>query len=96
MLVIPEKQQLILDSSQNDFVAQCIPHSKKFMHDGKELLAVKYGVEESIVLKNMGFSIPEPIRHYYTWPARFQPMEHQIATAAFLTTHKKALCNNRS
>lgn len=94
MLVIPEKQQLILDSSQNDFVAKCIPHSKKFVHDGKELLAVKYGVEESIVLKNMGFSIPEPIRHYYSWPARFQPMEHQIATAAFLTTHKRALCLN--
>ena len=58
------------------------------------MVAVPYGVEESIVLRNLGFSVPEPIKQYYDWPARFEPMEHQRDTAAFLTTHKKCLCLN--
>jgi len=71
-----------------------MPHAKQFMHDGESMLAVPYGVDESIVLKNLGFSVPAPITHYYNWPARFAPMDHQKDTAAFLTTHKRALCLN--
>lgn len=94
MLVVPEKRKIIIDSDRNNEVASFIPHAKLFEHDGKKLLAVEYGVEESIVLKNMGFSVPEPITQYYKWPAKFQPMEHQIATASFLTMNKKAICLN--
>lgn len=55
---------------------------------------MNYGVDEAMVLKNLGFSVPAPILQYYQWPARFAPMEHQKDTAAFLTTHKRALCLN--
>jgi hypothetical protein len=47
-----------------------------------------------MVLKNLGFSVPAPILQYYNWPGRFAAMEHQKDTAAFLTTHKRALCLN--
>jgi SNF2 family DNA or RNA helicase len=94
MLVIPEKRKVIIDSDTNDIVAKCIPHAKKVTHDGKKLLAVPFGVDESLVLKNLGFSVPAPIEYYYDWPARFTAMSHQKETAAFLTTHKRALCLN--
>ena len=94
MLVIPEKRKIIINSNENDAVAQVIPHAKKFMHNGEEMVAVPYGVDESMVLKNLGFSVPAPIMQYYNWPARFTPMDHQKDTAAFLTTHKQALCLN--
>ena len=94
MLVIPEKKKIVIDSSANDDVLTCIPHAKKFELNGKDVVALNYGVDEALVLKNMGFSVPAPILHYYDWPGRFQPMDHQKETAAFLTMHKRALCLN--
>lgn len=94
MLVIPEQRRIIINSNENDAVAQVIPHAKKFTHNGEEMLAMPYGVDESMVLKNLGFSVPAPIMQYYNWPGRFTPMDHQKDTASFLTMHKRALCLN--
>jgi len=94
MLVIPDKRKIIINSNENDAITQCIPHAKTFHHNGDELLAMPYGVDESMVLRNLGFSVPPPITQYYRWPGRFSPMDHQKETAAFLTMHKRALCLN--
>lgn len=94
MLVIPEKRKIIINSSENQAVASVIPHAKLFKHEGADMLAMPYGVDESLVLRNMGFSVPPPILQYYNWPGRFAPMDHQKETAAFLTTNKRALCLN--
>jgi len=94
VLVVPEKKTLIIDSSHNESVQQFIPHAKELKHDGKSMVAVPFGPIEAMVLRNMGFSVPDPIKQYYSWPARFKPMDHQIDTAAFLTAHKRALCLN--
>lgn len=94
MLLIPEKRKIVIDSTANNDVLTCMPHAKKFELNGKDVVALPYGVDESLVLKNMGFSAPAPILHYYSWPGRFQPMDHQKDTAAFLTTNKRALCLN--
>jgi SNF2 family DNA or RNA helicase len=94
MLIVPEKETVIVKSSHNDELLKFIPHAKEFMHNGEQHVAVPYKTEEVMVMRNLGFSVPEPIKHYYDWPARFEPMEHQIETAAFLTSHKKSLCLN--
>lgn len=94
MLVIPEKRRIVISSTENEAVAKFIPHAKKFTHGDQEMVALQYGVEESLVLRNLGFSVPPPILQYYNWPARFEPMDHQKETAAFLTTHRRSLCLN--
>lgn len=94
MLVLPDKRLLVVNTDARADVHAAIPHAKMLDHDGEQLLAVPFGVDESLVLRNMGFSAPAPIRSYYSWPARFAPMEHQMETAAFLTTRKRALCLN--
>lgn len=94
MLVIPEQRRIIIDSSQYAAIQQFIPHAKVFEHDGRDLIALPFGVEEAMVLRNLGYDIPTPIEKFYDWPARFKPMEHQKATASFLTTNKRALCLN--
>jgi SNF2 family DNA or RNA helicase len=94
MLLIPEKRKIIINSNENSSIAAAIPHAKAFSHDGDKLIAVPYGVEESMVLRNLGFNVPAPILQYYNWPARFEAMAHQKDTAAFLTTYKRALCLN--
>lgn len=94
MLVIPEKRKIVINSTANAAVASVVPHAKVLQHNGEELVAMRYGVDEARVLKNLGFSVPAPILHYYEWPGRVSPMEHQKETAAFLTMNKKALCLN--
>lgn len=94
MLVIPEKRKIVINSTANAAVAQYIPHAKPFTHEGQQLVALDYGVDEALVLKNLGFHVTPPILHYYDWPGRFAPMNHQKETAAFLTTHKRSLCLN--
>lgn len=94
MLVIPDKRKIIINSNENAAVAQAIPHAKLLRHNGEDMLAMPYGVDESMVLKNLGFSVPAPILQYYNWPGRFTAMAHQKETAAFLTMYKRALCLN--
>jgi SNF2 family DNA or RNA helicase len=94
MLVIPDKRKIIINSNENAAVARAIPHAKLLRHNGEDMLAMPYGVDESMVLKNLGFSVPAPILQYYNWPGRFTAMDHQKDTASFLTMHKRALCLN--
>lgn len=94
MLIVPEKETVIVKSSHNDELLKFIPHAREFVHDGEQHVAVPFKTEEVMVMRNLGFSVPEPINYYYDWPARFSPMEHQKATASFMTTHKRCLCLN--
>jgi SNF2 family DNA or RNA helicase len=94
VLVVPASRKLVMDTPSYAQVSAAIPHAKEFVHDGQKLLALHHGVEETLVLKNFGFSVPAPILSYYDWPARFQAMQHQKDTAAFLTTNRRALVLN--
>jgi SNF2 family DNA or RNA helicase len=94
MLVVQDRQKLVIDTDAYAQVAAAIPHSRSFELDGKTMVALHHGPEEAIVLKNIGFKVPEPIRHYYSWPGRFKPMDHQKDTSAFLSMNRKALCLN--
>lgn len=59
--------------------------------DGIYEVAVKWGLDEVRVLKNLGVkNVPSPITAKYDWPGRYKPMAHQIETASFLTLHRRA------
>jgi len=94
MLVVQEQQKIVLKSSINDDIAAVIPHAKQLHKNGDDLLVVPHGVQECMVLRNMGITVPSPINYYYDYPARFEPMEHQRNTAEFLSINKRALCLN--
>lgn len=95
MLVIENQHKLVINTKKFAAVREAIPHAKVFLHKGETLVAVEHGVEEAIVLKNMGFkAVPSPVLHYYDWPGRVMPMAHQKDTTAFLVMHRKALCLN--
>jgi SNF2 family DNA or RNA helicase len=95
VLVLPSRRKLVLKAHESPEIGKYIPHAKSFQIGGEDLVAIPHGAEETKVLRNMGFSsVPPPIKHYYDWPARFPPMEHQKETAAFLSGHNRALCLN--
>lgn len=95
MLVVPNKKTLVINTKRHADIIESIPHAKTFEHQGQTLTAVPHGVEETLVLRNLGFkSAPAPILSYYAFPGSYKPMSHQLDTAGFLSSHKRALCLN--
>jgi SNF2 family DNA or RNA helicase len=89
---IIENKALLLRTRNPDKYS-IIPKSKivNEFDDGIFEVAVKWGLDEVRVLKNLGVkNVPSPITARYDWPGRFKPMSHQIETAAFLTLHRRA------
>jgi len=95
MQIVEGQRKLVIRTAKHDEIVEAIPHAKVFHLDGQTLTAVPHGVEESLVLRNMGFrKAPAPILSYYHWPARVKAMEHQKQTSAFMTTNRRMLCLN--
>jgi len=89
---IIENKALLLRTRNPDKYS-IIPKSKivNELDDGIFEVAVKWGLDEVRVLKNLGVkNVPSPITARYEWPGRFKPMAHQIETSAFLTLHRRA------
>jgi len=82
---------LLLRLKNPQRVTTIIPKSKE-LEDNKVL--VNWGIEETHVLKNLNINVPSPIERRYKWTGKYQPFEHQKATASFLTKHKRAFCFN--
>jgi SNF2 family DNA or RNA helicase len=60
-------------------------------------VAVKWGLEEVKVLRNLGVkNVPSPIQGAYNWPGRYKPFQHQIITSSFLTMHNRAYVFNEA
>ena len=77
---------ILLESSNPQQLANLIPKSKLV----GDRVAVHWGLDETMVLRNMGYDVPSPIEKRYKWPTSFTPYDHQIKTAAFLTLNKRA------
>lgn len=58
------------------------------------IVAVPHKLDETRVLRNLGFNVPSPIQHHYNWPGMFTPFHAQRETADFLTLNPKSFCLN--
>ena len=67
-----------------------IPSAKEFKVKGNHYVAVPHKLEETRVLRNLGYDAPAPIRHHYDWPGRYKPFEAQREAAAFLSMYDRA------
>ena len=89
---IIEDKALLLKVRDPNRILTVIPKSK-LLEDNQVL--VKWGLEESQVLKNLKYKdVPSPIRAHYKWPGLYKPFDHQRKTAEFLTLHRRAFCFN--
>lgn len=93
MIIHEATKSLLLRSRQPYFINQTIPKSK-LVDIAEHNVAVKHGVEEVQVLRNMGIQAPSPILHYYNWPGLWPPMAHQRETSAFVTYHRRGFVLN--
>ena len=91
VLEIIKNKALLLKLRHPKQVTTAIPKSHKV---GDNNVLVKWGVDESHVLKNLNIKVPSPIKGQYDWPGQHKPFEHQKETSAFLTMNRKAFCFN--
>lgn len=94
MLVIEKAKAIALKLNNPNRILDTIPTAKHISVRGMDLVVAPHRLDEVRVLNNMGIKAPSPILHYYDWPGRFTPFDHQKETAAFLTLHRKGLVLN--
>ena len=94
MLIHERSRNVILNLRDPSRVTSLIPHAKPLELKGQPLLAVPHGVEETRLLRNLGFDVPAPVSHYYRYAGMYEPFVHQRATVEFLTVNPRAFCTS--
>jgi len=97
MLILKDKKAVVLKLKSPERVTTVIPTAKTVKHQGARLVAVPHRPDETRVLRNLGFDVPDPMPIHYDWPkasGRYDPFIAQRETANFLTMHHRAFCLN--
>lgn len=94
MKVLKEKKALLFRLREPRKITTVIPTAKLVVADGKQFVAVPHRPDETRVLRQLGFKVPDPMKTQYTWPGLYKPFKAQEETANFLTMHSRAFCLN--
>lgn len=102
MLIHLPTQKVVLNLRNPERVCVPIPTAKTFEYQGVTLTAVPHRLDETRVLRNLGFKVPSPIQHHYgapvgdtrKWPGQNDPFAAQRETADFLTMNPRAFVLN--
>ena len=94
MLIVEQAKALALKLNNPSRVLETIPTARPFHAAGPNVIVTPHKLDEVRILRNLGIDAPSPILHYYDWPGRFKPYEHQRATAALLSLQQRCLVLN--
>jgi SNF2 family DNA or RNA helicase len=97
MLIHKEKKAVVLRLKNPSRVTTVIPTAIEVDHKGQRLVAVPHRPDETRVLRNLGFEVPDPMPMHYAFPkvsGRHEPFAAQRDTASFLSMHSRAFCLN--
>ena len=97
MLIHNEKKAVVLKLKNPARVTTVIPTSVLVEHKGDTLVAVPHRPDETRVLRNLGFEVPDPMPIHYDWPkvsGKHLPFDAQRETSSFLSMHSRAFCLN--
>lgn len=97
MLIHKEKKAVVLKLRNPSRVTTVIPTAIVVDHKGQKLVAVPHRPDETRVLRNLGFEVPDPMPIHYVFPkvsGRHDPFAAQRDTASFLAMHSRAFCLN--
>ena len=94
MLIAKKSRQVVLNLKNPSRVTTVIPTARVINYKGTNLVAVPHRLDETRVLRNLGFKVPSPATKYYPFPGKFKPFAHQLQTVDFLTTNTRAYCLN--
>ncbi|MDR3427793.1 DEAD/DEAH box helicase [Silvimonas sp.] len=90
MIQIDERtKSVVLQAVDPLGLRELLPKSKMLAHPDFNF-AAKHDLQTTLLLRNMGYQVPSPIRYQYGWPGKFIPFDHQIAMAEFWSMHRRA------
>ena len=97
MLIHKEKKAVLLKLKHPERVTTVIPSAVTVSYQGGKVVAVPHRPDETRVLRNLGFEVPDPMPIHYAWPkvsGKYDPFEAQRETSSFLSMHSRAFCLN--
>lgn len=71
-----------------------VPHAKEMVHNGETMYVVPHSLDETKVLKNLGYDVKPPILTNYAWPGPDVPFDAQRITAAAITMNNACFVLN--
>jgi SNF2 family DNA or RNA helicase len=79
-----------------DDIFTLFPHSKRFIWEKQDMLALPHGIDETIMLRNLNIHVPAPIIEHYAFPsADFKrPFDKQVLTAASMVMNTRSYVLN--
>lgn len=95
--IIKDKRAVILKLREPSKVTTVIPTAKIVKHKDTRLVAVPHRPDETRVLRQLGFELPDPMKVHYGWPkagGQYDPFLAQIETANFVTMHNRCFILN--
>ncbi len=98
MIVHTESRSLLLRVRDTRLISEVIPHHRLGDFGDGHNIAIRHGLDEVKVLRNMGINAPSPILSQYDWPGKWHDkiMAHQRVTAEFLTLHSRGFVLNET
>lgn len=88
---IPYRDHLILPADPR--LTTLIPHVKTIEHDGQQVMLVPHRIDETAVLKNLGYDVRPPVMLNYDW-CNSTPFDAQRITTALITMHPRCYVLN--
>lgn len=93
-LVVPEKKAVALKLRNPAKITTVIPDARVMNWKGVPITLVPHRLDETLILKNLGYDVPSPVQYYYPWSGQYQPFEVQRVTVDMLTLHTRAFVLN--
>lgn len=95
MLVVKDKQKLLMNLNDPAKILALVPGARQVTMKGNQIVSVPHTNDTVRVLRNIGLKAPGPIRSYYDWPCAFDaPFIHQLETAEFSSLAPRAYILN--
>jgi SNF2 family DNA or RNA helicase len=89
-----EHQHWIME--YRDDVRALFPHATNFMWNGKHVIAVPHGIDETMLLRNLNIDgVPAPIAEHYDWTGFEKPFEVQVKTCELMTMNRRCYVLNK-
>lgn len=89
-MIIHTPTKAVVLGGTNQTVLSFISRARSLTYNGQPLTVVPHELDETLVMRNLGYELPSPIMHYFNWTGPFKPYSHQRETAAFLTLNRRA------
>ena len=92
MIYVSEQHKVVGVPVRQDLM-NIFPNAKQVTLSGNDLMVIRHGVDETRLLRNIGYPIPSPILSHYDWEGG-TPFDIQKKTAAMLTMNNRAYVLN--